>query len=183
MSTIQVLDGTMIKNGFANLFSVSNPADQARANHAVARRTIPIPLTDGGTAATGVAEQAVYANPMGLPTNGVAGLSNGVKLVAASILAPVAVAANATNYVTFTVFYRTAAGGGQVTLATFATTAVSLVAFAPQALTLAAYTVLLPAAVLGQGDVLTVSAVKSGTGVAIASATAQAFLELIVEEY
>lgn len=182
MSTIQVLDGTMLKNGFANLFTVSTTADMQRSTHAVARRVLSIPLTDGGVAATGVAEEGVFSNPMALAVNGVPGLSNGVKLVAASINAPVAVPANGANFVTFNVFYRTAAGGGQVLLASFAGTAISLVAFAPQLLTLAAFTVLQPSALLA-GDGLTVSAVKSGTGVAIAAATASAFLQLVLEEF
>ena len=126
----------------------------------------PCPITDGGTAGTPVTEMV-----MGRARN--AGL---VKAITFS--APIAVATNGANFLTITVAKRTA-GGGAVTLATFATSATSMVAFIPIVLTLTATTANLQ---LAAGDVITVAVAKAGAGVAFAAATSQGLVQAEVEQ-
>ena len=124
------------------------------------------PVTDGGTAGTAVTEMVMYRS------------RNAGFIKAISLTAPIAVATNGANFLTITVSKRTGAGGA-VTLATFTTSATSMVAFVPILLTLTATTANLS---ILAGDVITVAIAKSGAGVAFAAATAQALVQAEIEQ-
>lgn len=95
-----------------------------------------------------------------------------------SVAAPIAVAADNTDYVTFTLAKRTAAGAA-VTLASGDTRAASLnalAAFIPEALV---NTTTAADLELADGDVVTFKAVKSGSGKALVAATS--YMNVTVE--
>ena len=125
-------------------------------------------FTDAGTAGTGQGE-----SPIGRVRN--AGVVRSV-----NVSVPLAVVADNTDYISFTVSKRTA-GGAAVTIAS-GTTQVSglgaLTAFLPLALTLAAAANL----ALAAGDVLTVTVAKGGAGKAMAAATTFGVVTVDVEE-
>lgn len=123
-------------------------------------------VTDGGTAGTAAAETVIgYVKDAG-------------KVVSIYLSTPVGVTADNTNNATFTVGRRTA-GGSRTTIGTLTTNVAqgNLTAFSPVALTLTAANVQLAA-----GDVLTLQLAKASSGVAIAAATAQADVTVIVEK-
>lgn len=129
-------------------------------------RPYVVSLTDGGTAGTNATEVAI---PVQLKC----------KVVAIYITAPVAVTGDDTNNKVFTIAKRTA-GGSATTIGTYTTSASpanSMTAFSPVTLTLTA-----SAVELASGDCITVKAIKGGTGVAIGSATAAAYVTVVVEE-
>lgn len=149
----------------------------AEVRQAIKRRIIRVPLTDGGTAGTAVAETTVdFAMP---------DLSGGIMVVAAFFIPQITVAQNAANALTLNIFRRTN-GAGQVTIATNSTLTADanwgvagLTAFkASPAMTITAAN-----ATLAVGtDVITVSVTKPGTGAAFALATGASYLNIEVEE-
>lgn len=84
------------------------------------------------------------------------------QLVTARYLPGVAITANGTNYATFNVLYDDAAGGGNTTMATANTSAVSAVAETPYTITVTAANAVAPA-----GSQLMVQKAVSGTGVVV----------------
>lgn len=145
-----------------------DPVGEVKKMHRV---VADCPITDGGTAGTAVTEMTFFlASPAIDTTSGTA-----YRVKAAYISTPVTAAANGSNFVTWTLAKRTD-GGGSTSIGTLATSATGNTAFAKRAMTLTAANVDLAA-----GDELTIAAAKSGTGVAFASATAQAHVYVILE--
>lgn len=123
-------------------------------------------VTDGGTAGTAAAEAA-------------AGYVPHISRVRSIYLTtPVGVTADNTNNAVFTVGKRTA-GGSRTTIGTLTTNVAqgNITALSPVALTLTAANVN-----LAVGDAITVELTKGASGVAIASATGQATISVVVEK-
>ena len=138
----------------------NNATSAVSASH---QRTIPFTLNDAATIGTVVTEMGVRLQRRG-------------KVVAAYVLPAIGVAFNATNFATVDVLKSTA-GGASTVIATINTSAVSWVAKTPITLAITAANQQLEA-----GDSLTIRVVKSGTGVAITSATGLCMASVDVEE-
>lgn len=137
--------------------------------NAAATRSAHARVTDGGTAATGVAESAFAKVP------------NAALVKSVAVELPIAVANDATDIVTFTVAKRTA-GGAAVTVATGSTLTGALgaiTAWTAYPLTLSATAANVQ---LAAGDVLTVVVAKGGSGKAIAAATSFGVVTIDFEE-
>lgn len=163
------LVSTKIFGAVRGLFSALDVADENLLRNQLLRPKAQAQVTDGGVAATAQTETWTWQNTTG--TN--------VRVVQATIAAPVAVLADPANNATFTVTRRDAAGINAAIVATGTTTAGgvgSLVAFLPVALPLTVANVIVP--INGQ---LTVLVSKGGTGVAVAAATSQARIEILLE--
>lgn len=124
------------------------------------RRTVTIYVQDAATAGTAVTETVMLCCPAG----------GTIRVVSAKVAAPVAIAADNTDYCTFTVSKRTGAGSAtSVSSAdTRAASLNALAAFVPEALTNSTTAADLD---LAASDVLTFKVVKSGSGKAICAAT------------
>jgi hypothetical protein len=157
------LNAAKIAGALYGLFSGLDETDRAMLEQAAGfRRQVSTDLTDGGTAGTAATERVLWINDTGMD----------VYVTAAYAVAPVAVTAHASNYATFNLFCKTAAGAATATIGTFATDTVTtddMVAHAEKSLTLTAANVKVAA-----GSKLTCSITKAASGVAIASATAPA---------
>ena len=168
--------GQVLKNMSAGLFATETAADEDRSSHAIVRRTVPVRFTDGGTAANTAGEKTVYINPMTV---------DNARLYGGSVEFPVAVTASTSAYATVSVYKRSLTGGTQ-TLVASATTETTgsggigtVAAWVSAPLTMVTPTA---AMVLAPGESLTVQLAKTGSGVAIASATVDAFCQLLIEE-
>lgn len=166
------LTGLEIRDAFVDMFPASDATSVALVQGYYGQRHIGATFTDGGTAATAADEFVVYRNATG----------GNVRVVSAYVATPVAVTADASHYKTITLQKRDSAGANNATVAAATTQTAGaggtgdLTAFAPVALTLTAANV-----VVAAGGVLTIKAIKTGNGVAIASATAPARIEVILE--
>lgn len=163
------LTGSSIFKAIVGLFSALDSTDQTTLKKQLWRKTARCSVTDGGTAGTAQTETFVWQNNTG----------GDVVVTACNVVTPVAVTAHGTTYATFLLYKRTSAGASQATIGSFATDTVTtddMTAFAPKALTLTAANVIVP-----DGYVLTCAVTKASTGVAIASATAQAVIEVTYE--
>lgn len=125
-------------------------------------------ITDGGTAGTAQTATAFWANELGC----------NVRVVAAKLITPVAVTANASTNVTVTLDKVDAAGSNAATIAAYTSDVAggSTVAFVPKALTNTVANV-----IVANGWILRIAASKASTGVAIAAATSQAYVEVTLE--
>lgn len=150
-------------------FGSAGLADVRGAVNKLHYRTYTIAVQDAATAGTAVTETVIARVP------------HKCKLVAVYLTAPIAVAADNTDYATFTVAKRTAGAAG-VTLATGDTRAASmnaLAAFTDEQLPTTGTAVQLQ---LAAGDVLTFAAAKSGVGKALVAATSYFNVTVVVEE-
>lgn len=127
-------------------------------------------LTDSGTAGTAQTATTFFTNDTG----------GNLDLSSALLLTPVAVAADAANNVTVTLSRVDAAGANATTMATYTSDVAggATVAGVPKALTISTVA---GARVLPSGWSLRIAASKAGTGVAIAAATSQAYLQTKLE--
>lgn len=158
------LSVTNITNAIYGLFSKADATDETLIRNTITRRTVEARLFDAATAGTAMTETCFFKNLTGAS----------IRITAAWVVAPVAVAADNTDYVTFTVAQRTSAGASSATVASADSRAASLnalVAFAPEALTLTAANI-----IVADGAVLTVAVAKAGSGKAITAATSDAYL-------
>ena len=166
------LTGFRIRDLLAELFPTADATELALVVGTVVQRTVTATLTDGGTAATAADEFVVWRNATG----------GTMRVVSAHIAPSVAITADASHYKTVTLQKRDSAGANNATVAAVTTQTVGaggsgdIAAFAPTALALTAANV-----VVAVGGVLTVKAIKTGNGVAIASATAPATLTVVLE--
>lgn len=163
------LVATKFFGALRGLFSALDVSDENLIKNTLIRPKASGHVTDGGTAGTAQTETWVWQNTTG----------NNMRVVQATVTAPIAVTADPANNATFTVTKRDAAGINPAVVATNVTTAGgtgSLVAFLPVALPLTVANVIVPA-----GGQLTVLMSKAGTGVAVAAATSQARIEILLE--
>lgn len=148
--------------------SAASDAEKARAEHVFNGRYITADITDGGTAGTAVTETVIFQCT-----------ESAVKVKKASVALPVAVVADPTDIITFTLSRRTGAGGATA-IGVWATTTGqqgAITAFVPANLVLTAANV-----ELAVGDVLTIKATKGGIGKAMAAATSWVLVQALVEE-
>lgn len=163
------LTAQRIFNGIKGILSALDATDEALIKSALWRDKAEAHVTDGGTAGTAQTETFVWRNDTGAD----------VLVVGAKICTPVGVTANDTNNATVTLSKRSSSGGSQATVGALTTNTAqgSITAFLPVALTLTAANV-----VVASGEVLTIAVSKAGTGVAIAAATSQARVEIILDK-
>jgi len=158
-----------LKGELTAIFAAKDATENDNVFGMVLRDQVGAQVTDGGTAGTAQAE---------IP---IATVTDGGRVTAVRLTTAIAVTASDTNYASFFVQKRTA-GGAAVTIGTGTTQTSgsgglgSLVAWTP-------VTIVLTDAnrVLAAGDILTVSVSKTGSGVAIASATVSANLSVVFE--
>ncbi len=150
------------------LFSALDVTDENLLKSLVLRPKVACNVTDGGVAGTAQTETWVWQNTTG--TN--------MRLVSATFTAPIAVATDPANNATVTITKRDAAGINPLVAATQVTTAAgfgALVAFLPAPIPVTVANVIVPI-----NGSLTVLVSKAGTGVALAAATSQARVELLL---
>lgn len=164
------LSATRIFNALAALFSSLDQTDRDLVKTLMWQDQVTGYVTDGGTAGTAQTETAVWVNNTGVP----------VKVTDLHVVTPVNVTASDTVFATFTAAYRTAAGGGATTIGSALTKVTAgtgnLTAFAPIDIVPTGGNQVVPV-----GGVLTVAVAKASTGTAIASATAQAYIQFTIE--
>ena len=160
------LTAKRIVDAVTSLFSSTDATDKALVRKFMSQKKCEAHLSDAATAGTAHTETFVWQNDTGAD----------MYVTAANVVVPIAVASNGSNYASFFLYRRTSAGASQTTIGTVDTSATSLVAFAPQALTLTAANVL-----VANGSVLTCAITKTGTGVALTAATSQARIEITLE--
>lgn len=172
--TLATLADQLNLETIAGVTSLPNAAKQALQKN---QRHIRFYFTDGGTAGTAQTE-----TPVGRCD---ANLSTGWTVLEASVVLPISVTANNSNYATFTLNKRTSGGAAvvvaqsttQITDPVFGSNATAFVAY-PTALSATAANLLLAAGT----DVLTFAVSKTGTGVALAAATSQGWVDVVVQE-
>lgn len=163
------LTATGIKKALYGLFSGLDATDEALLANLMLRIQVSVPLFDAATAGTAMTVTPFWRNHTG----------GNVRHISTHVVAPIAVAADNTDYVTFSVAKYTAAGGSATTVASGDTRAANmnaLVAFAPEALTNVD-----AAVVIADGGVLTVAVAKAGSGKAITAATSHAYAIVLLE--
>lgn len=125
-------------------------------------------VSDLATAGTAQTATAFWSNELGC----------NVRVVAAKLITPIAVTANASNNLTATLTKVDSAGINPATVAAYTSDVAggSTVAFVPKALTLTVANVIVP-----NGSGLHIAVSKGGTGVAFTAATSQAYVEVTLE--
>lgn len=163
------LTALKIKKAIYGLFSALDSTDEAMLDHQINRRVVKVRLFDAATAGTAMTATSFWTNDTTISW----------KVVSAKVVAPVAVAADNTDYVTFLLAKVDSAGANSATVATADTRAASLnalAAFVPEALTLTDANVTILA-----GWTLNASVAKAGSGKAITAATSDAYMILTLE--
>lgn len=163
------LDATQIIKQEQALHSCLDDTDRTLLKRSVALQwKVLADFTDGGTAGTAKTATPIYTNDEGCNVR--------VKLAMAS--APVAITGDNTNNAVFTLDKVDAAGANATTVATFTTNVAggNWVAAVQKAITLTTANLL-----LASGWTLRLAISKGGTGVAVASATAQGRFEVTLE--
>ncbi len=159
------LTAPKVFGGIRGLFSALDATDDEYLKSIHFRQKANGSLTDGGTAGTAQTESVFYRNDS----------AQNMRVVSVHVMTPVAITGNGSNNATFTVAKRDSAGANAATVASLTTT-VSITQFAPTALTLTAANIIVPS-----GGCLTLACSKGGTGVAVAAATSQVWLEVLLE--
>jgi len=164
------LDASKIVKALKGLFSVTDtPSTTTDADLVMytsgARRKIKVSVTDGGTAGTAQTATAFFTNDFG--TN--------IRVLSAKILTPVAITGDNSNNAVFTLSKVDAAGANAATVAALTTDVATgnFTAAVPKTMTPTVANVGLPS-----GWTLRIAVAKGGTGVAIAAATSQAYIEV-----
>lgn len=163
------LTAERIKNAVLKDLSALDSTDDTMCKALLFRRYEKVRLFDAATAGTAMTTTAFFKNTTGVT----------LRIIAAYVVAPVAVAADNTDYVTFTLAKVDSAGANAATVASGDTRAASLnalVANAPEALTVTAAN-----QDLLDGWSLTAAVAKAGAGKAITAATSDAYLIVVYE--
>lgn len=168
------LIASRIKDAVKGLFSGLDATDVALLLDLELRPKVRAHVTDGGTAGTAQTETHVWRNDT----------ATNYLVKGAKVALPVALTAGDTNYASVLLARRDNAGLNSVSVASINTAITvapfsgNITAFLPVALTLSGTSANL---VVGPGQVLTIAVTKTGTGLAIAAATSQAIVEVILE--
>jgi hypothetical protein len=162
------LNGTGILKGLFGLFSVLDDTDRTLVKDTLYRQTVHVHVTDGGTAGTAQTATPFFTNRT----------DANLRVVSATVKTPVAVTGGDTNNATFTIAKVDADGTNAATVASRTTNVAggNYTAFKPVALTLTAANVVIP-----PGWSLHAAVSKASSGVAIAAATSQAYVEIVLE--
>jgi hypothetical protein len=180
-------DRALLATQQAALFTVQNnpgpPVAPVDAVNRLNQRHHRVYITDGGTAGTAQTETA-FASLESSPAQW--------KVISATLMVPVAITANGSNLASIFLNKRTitaGAAGAAVVVASLTTNTTDPVlgtnaaAFVGYAMTLSATAAnLLLSATATTFDVMTANVTKTGTGVAIAAATSQAYIDVLVQE-
>lgn len=164
------LNGTRIYEALQNFFSCLDDVDKELVANVYCRDRLPVSVTDGGTAGTAQTATPFFTNDMGTP----------LLVKSVQIMTPVSVTGNDATNAVITVDRVDATGANAVTIATLTTNVASggTTAFVPKAIPLStvAGAISIPA-----GFTLRVSVAKTSTGVAIAAATSQAYVQVQIQ--
>lgn len=164
------LTGSKVVAAVRGLLSALDSTDDDLVKNLLLREKIEAHVTDGGTAGTAQTETFIWRNDTGVD----------MYVYSARFCTPVAVTANDTTYATFTLAKRDSAGANSATVGSMTTQITggsgNVTAFLPVSLTLTAANRVVPA-----GSVLTIAVAKASTGVAIAAATSQVRIEVVLE--
>ncbi len=166
-------DRELLKTAQAGMIGSANTAaDPMVTVKAAHTRTYTLACQDAATAGTAITETVIARMP-------VAG-----RITACYCVAPIAVANDASNIVTFAVNRQraavsVAAAAADTTTTTGIAFAAGLAAFVPKAMTLSATSANLDVAA---GDVITFSAAKGASGKALVAATSYFLINVTVEE-
>lgn len=163
------LNASRIKAAVSKFLSSLDSTDDTTVNKMLFRRRERVRLFDAATAGTAMTKTTFWTNDTGITW----------KVISAKVVAPIAVAADNTDYVTFTVSKEDSAGANAATVASADTRAASLnalAAFVPEALALTAANV-----EIADGWVLSVAVTKAASGKAITAATSDAYLIVELE--
>lgn len=163
------LTAERIKNALTKDFSALDSTDDTMVKNLLFRRVEKVRLFDAATAGTAMTTTAFYKNTTGVLQ----------RVVAVYVVAPVVVAADNTDYVTFTLAKTDSAGANATTVASADTRAASLNALAanvPEAITVTG-----SAQDVAIDGHLTVAVAKAGSGKAITAATSDAYLIVVLE--
>jgi hypothetical protein len=163
------LTAERLKNALIQNLGSLDSTDETLVKKLLFRRVEKVSITDGGTAGTAVTTTTFYANNTGVTQ----------RVVAAYVVAPVVVAADNTDYVTFTLSKADADGANAATVASGDTRAASLNGLAAgdsEALTITGSAQDVP-----DGYHLRIAVAKAASGKAIAAATSQAYVIVVLE--
>lgn len=163
------LTAEFLKNQLTSLLSSLDATDVLFAKKLLLRHRVRARMFDAATAGTAMTTTTVFTNDFGCT----------MRLIEARVITPVAVAADNTDYVTFTVSKADADGGSAATMASGDTRAASLNGLAAGdsealALTVANLDV-------ADGYHVRVAVAKAASGKAITAATSDAYVELTFE--
>jgi len=154
-----------IMNALAGLFSSLDATDRTLLERTLSgRRFEKVRLFDAATAGTAMTTTPFFTNQTG----------GNLRVISVKVIAPIAVAADNTDYVTFTCAKVDSAGANAATVATADTRAASLNALAAH--TAEALTNTVANLVLADGWSLTAAVAKAGAGKAITAATSDAYM-------
>jgi hypothetical protein len=163
------LTAERIKNALIQNTGSLDSTDETMLKNLLFRRVEKVRLFDAATAGTAMTTSAFWKNTTGVT----------MRVVSAYVVAPVAVAADNTDYDTFTLAKVDSAGANAATVASGDTRAASLsglAANAPEALTLTDAN-----KDIADGWSLTAAVAKAGAGKAITAATSDAYLIVVLE--
>lgn len=161
------LTAQRIKDALTKFFSALDTTDDAMVNKMLTRKYVQCRLFDAATAGTAMTVTTFWENNTGVT----------YKVVDVKVVAPVAVAADNTDYVTFTLSKYTGASATAVASSdTRAANMNALAAFIPESLTITA-----AAAEVPDGYTLAAAVAKAGSGKAITAATSDAYLLVTLE--
>ena len=163
------LTGQSIRDALKGLLGAQDATDKTRTD-IFFRSYEHCFVQDAATAGTAVTTSTMYVNRTGYTQ----------RILSAYVTAPITVAADNTDYVTFTVQTADGAGGSGATAFSGDTRAASLNALAaaiPEALTATAANVVVPV-----GGVVTIAVAKTGSGKAIVAATSYCHIQIELEQ-
>lgn len=162
------LSATSIFNAIKGLFSSLDSTDATLLKNTLYRQKVRVYVTDGGTAGTAQTATAFFTNDLGC----------NLRVVSAKLIVPVAVTGHDTNNATFTLSKVDADGTNAATVAARTSNVAggNYTAFKPVDLTLTEAN-----AVVASGWSLRIAVSKASSGVAIAAATSQAYIEVTLE--
>lgn len=163
------LTGARIANALLGLLSGLDSTDRAYLKRILGlRQKVTGRFTDGGATATAVGTSNIWHNDTGLS----------VRVDLAEIILPVTVAPGATDNAAFTLSKVDADGANAATVATYTSDVAGGTATAskPKAMTLVGGTSTV--CTIADGWTLRIAATKGGSGVPVASATAQGIVEV-----
>lgn len=163
------LTAERIKNAVIQNTGSLDSTDETMLKNLLFRRVEKVRLFDAATAGTAMTTSAFWKNTTGVT----------MRVVSAYVVAPVAVAADNTDYVTFTLAKVDAAGANAATVFSGDSRAASLNGLAANAAE--ALTVTAANQDIADGWHLTAAVAKAGAGKAITAATSDAYLIVVLE--
>lgn len=162
------LNGSRIYRALVAFFVPLDDTDKELVANLYGRTRKEVHITDGGTAATAQTATTFFTNDTG----------SDLLIKSAQVMTPVSITGNDTNNATFTLDKVDATGANAATIAALTTNVASggTTAHKPAALALTVANV-----VLAPGWSMRIAVSKASSGVAIAAATSQAYVQVQYE--